>query len=101
MTWNEKDPLAQEIEAVLDREVRPALALHGGNICSLDCSDDVYRFRLTGHCAGCPSAALTSEQLVRSVLLKEIPGLRDAVLTANVSDDLLSQAKAILEGRLR
>ena len=59
MTQCSSVPLEQ-IEEVLDREVRPKLALHGGNIRSLDCRDGLYRFQLTGQCAGCPSAGFVS-----------------------------------------
>lgn len=90
--------LPEEIEAVLDRDVRPNLALHGGNIRSLDCKDGVYRFQLTGQCAGCPSAMLTTENLIRSALLEALPQLKDVVLVGGVSQQLLDQAKAILRG---
>lgn len=93
--------ILEQIEAVLDRDIRPVLALHGGNIRSLSCEDGVYRFQLTGQCSGCPSADLTSEELVRGTLLEALPQLRDAVLTSNVSEELLEQARAILRGELR
>ena len=69
---NDRETLAR-IEEVLERDIRPVLALHGGNIRSLSCEDGVYHFQLTGQCAGCPSADLTSEELVRSTLLEALP----------------------------
>ena len=94
-----KEILAQ-IEQVLEEKVRPDLALHRGNIRSLDCTDGVYRFQLTGQCAGCPSAMLTTETLIRTALMEHVPGLKDVVLVNSVSQELLDQARAILRGEL-
>ena len=93
---SENSEILERIEGVLEEKVRPNLALHGGNIQTLDCRDGVYRFRLTGQCAGCPSAMLTTENLIRSALLESVPELKDVVLMGGVSQELLDQAKAIL-----
>lgn len=95
---SEYSEILERIEGVLEEKVRPNLALHGGNIRSLECKDGVYRFQLTGQCAGCPSAMLTTENLIRSALLESIPELKDVVLVGGVSQELLDQAKAILRG---
>ena len=88
--------MLEQIERILDERVRPQLALHGGDIQSLSCEDGVYRFRLLGQCAGCPSADLTTEELIREELIQAVPGLTQAVLVQQVSDRLLEQARAIL-----
>ena len=95
---SEYSEILDRIEEVLEDKVRPNLALHGGNIRSLDCKDGVYRFQPTGPCAGCPSPLLTTENLIRSALLESIPELKDVVLVGGVSQELLDQAKAILRG---
>ena len=86
----------EQIDQALDRRVRPQLALHGGDIQSVGLEGSVYRFRLTGQCAGCPSAYLTTETLIREELLSALPELRDAALEQGVSEGLLDQARAIL-----
>ena len=88
--------MLEQIEQVLNQIIRPQLALHGGDIQSLDCEDGVYRFRLLGQCANCPSAYLTTETLIREELLQAVPGLEQVVLVQAVSDALLDQARAIL-----
>ncbi|WP_348633694.1 NifU family protein [Flavonifractor sp. AGMB03687] len=95
---SDNSKILERIEGVLEEKVRPDLALHGGNIRSLNCEDGVYRFQLTGQCAGCPSAMLTTENLIKSALLESIPELKDVVLVGGVSQDLLDQARAILRG---
>ncbi len=88
--------MLEQIEQVLNEIIRPQLALHGGDIQSLDCEDGVYRFRLLGQCANCPSAYLTTETLIQEELLQAVPGLEQVVLVQAVSDALLDQARAIL-----
>ena len=88
--------MLEQIEQVLNEIIRPQLALHGGDIQSLDCEDGVYRFRLLGQCANCPSAYLTTETLIQEELLQAVPGLEQVVLVQAVSDALLYQARAIL-----
>ena len=95
---SEHSEILERIEGILEEQVRPNLALHGGNIRSLDCKDGVYRFQLTGQCAGCPSAMLTTENLIRSALLESVSELKDVVLVGGVSRELLDQARAILRG---
>ena len=88
--------MLEQIEQVLDERVRPELRFHGGDIKVLDFTDGVLRFQLLGQCAACPSAYLTTEQLIEAELTAALPEVRQVVLVQQVSDDLLAQAKAIL-----
>lgn len=88
--------LEKEIEAVLDREIRPQLLLHGGGMETVSLAEGKYTFRLTGQCAGCPSAYLTTEELIRSTLLERFPQVKEVVLEQGVSEALLAQAKELL-----
>lgn len=85
-----------EIETVVQEEIRPKLALHGGDIRLLSLQDGVLRFELLGQCSGCPSASITTEELIRSVLTEAVPQVKDVVLVERVDEDLVAQAKAIL-----
>lgn len=88
--------LLERIEQVLDGEIRPQLLLHGGGMETVRLEGGRYVFRLTGQCAGCPSAYLTTEGLIRGTLLERFPQLREVVLEQGVSADLLAQAKRLL-----
>ncbi|MFR1974864.1 MAG: hypothetical protein BHV94_06420 [Clostridiales bacterium 59_14] len=88
--------LLERIEQVLDGEIRPQLLLHGGGMETVRLEGGRYVFRLTGQCAGCPSAYLTTEELIRGTLLERFPQLREVVLEQGVSADLLAQAKRLL-----
>ena len=88
--------LQTRIESVIDEKLRPQLLLHGGGMETVRLEGGRYVFRLTGQCAGCPSAYLTTEELIRGTLLERFPQLREVVLEQGVSADLLAQAKRLL-----
>ena len=88
--------LQTRIESVIEEKLRPQLLLHGGGMEAVRLEGSRYVFRLTGQCAGCPSAYLTTEELIRSTLLTEVPELREVVLEQQASDELLAQAKRLL-----
>jgi Fe-S cluster biogenesis protein NfuA len=63
----------ERVEAVLAR-VRPFLQADGGDIEVVDVEGNSARIRLTGMCAGCPSAHMTLHVGVETALREEIPG---------------------------
>lgn len=91
--------MKQEIEAVLDEYVRPLLRTHGGDLEVLSVEDGVVRFKLLGHCAGCPAADLTNEDLIQAELTQRVPGVTRAVMVQEVNRELLDQAKALMGRR--
>jgi Fe-S cluster biogenesis protein NfuA len=65
------------IEKVLAREVRPTLAKHGGNVELVEVTPEgVVKVRLTGGCAGCPSAHLTVIGVVEEAIKNRIPAVK-------------------------
>lgn len=91
--------MEEKIEAVLDEFVRPMLRTHGGDLEVLGVEDGVVRFKLLGHCAGCPAADLTNEELIQAELVERVPGITRAVMVQHISDELLEQARAIMRQR--
>ena len=87
----------KRIEAVLDEKVRPSLRAHGGELEIDRLEDGVLSIKLLGQCAGCPSADLTTENLVEMELKNALPDLvRQVVAVQTVSDELWEQAKRLL-----
>ena len=87
----------KRIEEVLDRQVRPSLRAHGGEIQVDRLENKVLYVKLLGQCAGCPSADLTNETLVEAELVKALPELVKKVsVIQTVSDELWEQAKRLL-----
>lgn len=87
----------KRIEAVLEEKVRPTLRAHGGEIQIDRLENGVLYVKLLGQCAGCPSADLTTENLVEAELTAALPDLvRQVVVVQSVSDELWEQAKRLL-----
>lgn len=93
------EALRQEIERALDERVRPRLRLHGGGVELVCLRGGVLRVRLTGACSGCPSAALTTRQLVEEELCAAVDGLCAVELEQGVGDDLMEEARRLLRAR--
>jgi Fe-S cluster biogenesis protein NfuA len=62
------------VQVVLNR-IRPFLQRDGGDIELVEVVDNRARVRLTGNCAGCPSAAVTLYLGVETFLREQIPDL--------------------------
>jgi Fe-S cluster biogenesis protein NfuA len=62
----------ERVESVLNR-VRPFLQADGGDIELMTVNGNSAEVRLTGMCAGCPSAHMTLTVGVESAIREEIP----------------------------
>ena len=62
----------ERIEAVLER-VRPFLRADGGDIELVEVTGNSADVKMTGMCAGCPSAHMTLYLGVETALREEIP----------------------------
>jgi Fe-S cluster biogenesis protein NfuA len=62
----------ERVESVLDR-VRPFMQADGGDIELVDVAGNSAEVKLTGMCAGCPSAHMTLYLGVETALREEIP----------------------------
>ena len=69
----------QRVEAVLAR-VRPLLQADGGDICLVQVIGTKARVRLSGKCAGCPSAALTLHLGVEMAIKEEVPEFSELIV---------------------
>jgi Fe-S cluster biogenesis protein NfuA len=71
------DPL--RIQSVMDR-LRPFLQADGGDIELLEVIGKKVRVRLTGKCAGCPSAHLTLHVGLEMAIKEEIPEFEELIV---------------------
>lgn len=90
------DAIMLAISQVIEERIRPQLLLHSGDMEIVGFSDGVLRFRLTGRCAGCPSADVTTEELVEAEITAAVPEVKQVVLVREVPKSLLDQAYEIL-----
>ena len=88
--------ISKKIEEVLQRRVDPILAQHFGGASLSKYEDGVAYIRMEGHCAGCPSARGTLESIIKQEILAELPDIKDVKLDDAISEELLNQAREIL-----
>ena len=68
-------PLADKVREVLDSQVNPAIAAHGGLISLVDVEEmDVY-VEMSGGCQGCALSRMTLRQGVERMLREAVPEL--------------------------
>ena len=87
--------MIERIEKVLEQDVRPSLLSHEGNvqIVSYEEKSKILRVRLTGQCSGCPSAQLTTEEVIEKAVKEKIPEVEQVLLVHEVSSELLDMAR--------
>ncbi len=76
---SDEGEVVSRIRRVLDQEVRPAVAMDGGDIVFAGFRDGVVELYLHGSCAGCPSSTATLKHGIEARLMEEIPEVRGVV----------------------
>lgn len=73
------DPIERRIREILDREIRPAVAMDGGDVAFVSYEDGIVTLHLKGACSACPSAVMTLKMGVEHRLKSEIPEVKEVV----------------------
>lgn len=84
------------IQKILEEDVRPALLAHEGDVELISYESQVVKVKLHGQCSGCPSAYLTTEELIGAKIKEKMPEVKDVVLVQEVNPELLDFARRIL-----
>ena len=66
-------PEGEAIQRILDEQVNPAVASHGGHISLVDVQENTAYIRLEGGCQGCGMADVTLKQGVETAIMREVP----------------------------
>jgi len=69
-----------QVEAILDRYVRPVLAQHYGNLEVTRIEAGVVYVKMRGQCSSCALAQYTVEDLVEKELTARLPEVKAAVI---------------------
>ncbi|HYY16267.1 MAG TPA: iron-sulfur cluster assembly accessory protein, partial [Gammaproteobacteria bacterium] len=77
------DPKAVAIQRLLDTQINPAVASHGGYVTLLDVKDDIAYIALGGGCQGCGMADVTLKQGIEVVIKEEVPEIRQIIDTTD------------------
>jgi Fe-S cluster biogenesis protein NfuA len=71
--------LRQAVEALLDRQVNPAVAAHGGHIAVDRVEGGAVHLRMSGGCQGCAASSATLRQGVERMLRAALPQIGEIV----------------------
>lgn len=89
-------PLAEQVQHVLEHEVNPAIASHGGGARLISVEEDTVYLELLGGCQGCGMATVTLKHGIERILTEAIPEITrvvDVTDHASGSDPYYQQAK--------
>ena len=71
--------MEEQVREVIDKEIRPALQMDGGDIELVGIENGDVQVRLQGACAGCPGAAMTLKMGVEKRLKERVPGVGQVI----------------------
>lgn len=79
----EEDPndpeIVKNIKAVLNREIRPVVALDGGDIVFHKYQDQILYIHMRGACAGCPSSTATLQEGIEVRMKELFPEIKEVL----------------------
>lgn len=68
-----EDPIAERVYRVLQDEINPGVASHGGNVQLLDVKDGTVYVKLGGGCQGCGQADTTVKDGIQTAIRAAVP----------------------------
>ena len=68
-------PVALEVRKILDEQINPGVASHGGHIALIDVKDDTVFIRLEGGCQGCGMADVTLKHGIETAIRQAVPAI--------------------------
>ena len=69
----------QKIKSILDNEIRPAIAMDGGDCEFHSYEDGVLTLRMQGACSNCPSSVMTLKMGIENRLREDVPDLKEVI----------------------
>ena len=80
-TWD--NPKAQKIQELIDDQINPGVAAHGGHISLLDVTDDTVYIEMGGGCQGCGMANVTLKHGVEAMIQEVFPEIKQIIDTTD------------------
>ncbi len=78
--------MQKKVKEVIEKEVRPLLAMDGGSIDLLSAENGVVKVRLSGACAGCPMSQFTLANFVEATLKEKVPEVKEVIMVDDIRD---------------
>lgn len=89
-----------KIESFIEKNIRPYLNSHGGDVEIVSFDNNILRVKLIGQCMTCPASADTFDESIKDVLLSEFKELKDVILVNDIPQDMLDMALKILNHKI-
>ncbi len=77
------DPVALAVQRILDEEISPAVATHGGSVTLIDVKEGTAFIQLGGGCQGCGMADVTLKHGIEARILEVVPQITAVVDTTD------------------
>jgi len=77
------DPKAQAVQEVIDTQINPGVASHGGHVALLDVKDNIAYIALGGGCQGCGMVDVTLKQGIEVLLKEAVPEIHQVIDTTD------------------
>ena len=74
-----QNPFAAQVQQVLDKDINPMVASHGGKVSLVDLTQDTVYVRLEGGCQGCSSSKATLQQGVEVAIKRALPNIQNVI----------------------
>lgn len=76
LSASEDSDIVKKIKGLLDDNIRPAVAMDGGDITFESFENGVVKLKMKGSCAGCPSSTMTLKMGIEGMLTRFIPEVK-------------------------
>jgi len=74
-----RDPIAARIQEVLDRQINPSVAAHGGFVDLLEVRGGAAYVQLGGGCQGCAQVDVTLRQGIEVAIMAAVPQITEVI----------------------
>jgi len=74
-----KYKMIRQLEKILNDQIRPALASHGGNVEIIDINNNKVYIKLLGGCQGCSSSKATLKGGIEKIILQNFPDVIEVI----------------------
>lgn len=78
-----KESLKERVQKLLDQQVNPSVASHGGYVKLIDVKDDVAYIEMMGGCKGCGQSAATLKNGIEAAIFHGVPEISQVLDTTD------------------
>ena len=71
------DEISKAVAEIIETEVNPAVASHGGHVSLIDVKDKAVYLQLEGGCQGCGMADVTLKQGIEGMIKEAVPEIEE------------------------